>query len=139
MEVADVLVVNKADGDLLPAARIAAADLRGALRFQRPKHPNWTPQVLLASAKEREASGDTAAISCLNFFAQCPPPSLLVLVGIEKVWETAEAFRQAMLDSTDDAYDKRLRAQATRALWRNFAVQVGADTQVEALACSRNN
>jgi LAO/AO transport system kinase len=50
MELADVIVVNKADGDLLPAARRAVADHRHAVHLLRPKHPGWTVPVLPASA-----------------------------------------------------------------------------------------
>ena len=50
MELADVIVVNKADGDLLPAARRAVADHRHAVHLLRPKHPGWTVPVLAASA-----------------------------------------------------------------------------------------
>ena len=52
MELADVVVVNKADGDLLPAAQRAAADLRNAVHLMRPKRPGWDVAVLLASATE---------------------------------------------------------------------------------------
>ena len=50
MELADVVVVNKADGDLLPAAQRAAADLRNAMHLMRPKRPGWEVPVLLASS-----------------------------------------------------------------------------------------
>lgn len=50
MELADVIVVNKADGELLPAARRAASDLRKAVHLLRPKRPGWEVPVLLASA-----------------------------------------------------------------------------------------
>jgi LAO/AO transport system kinase len=50
MELADVVVVNKADGDLLPAAGRAASDLRNALHLMRPKRVGWEVPVLLASA-----------------------------------------------------------------------------------------
>lgn len=49
MELADVIVVNKADGDLVPAAQRAAADLRQAVHLLRPKRPGWEVSVLLAS------------------------------------------------------------------------------------------
>jgi LAO/AO transport system kinase len=52
MELADLVVVNKADGDLLPAARRAAADYLHAVHLLRPKYPGWTVPVLLASAVE---------------------------------------------------------------------------------------
>jgi LAO/AO transport system kinase len=54
MELADVIVVNKADGDLLPAANRAAGDLRNALHLVRPKRPDWTVPVILASALQGE-------------------------------------------------------------------------------------
>jgi len=50
MELADVIVVNKADGDLLPAAQRAVADYRHAVHLLRPKHPGWTVPVVTASA-----------------------------------------------------------------------------------------
>jgi len=50
MELADLVVVNKADGDLLPAARRAAQDCRSALHLMRPKYQDWQVPVLLASA-----------------------------------------------------------------------------------------
>ena len=50
MELAELLVVTKADGDLAPAANRAAADLRHALQLLRPMHRSWTPKVLLTSA-----------------------------------------------------------------------------------------
>jgi LAO/AO transport system kinase len=50
MELADIVVVNKADGDLLPAAKRASADLRNALHLMRPKRPGWEVPVLLASS-----------------------------------------------------------------------------------------
>ena len=50
MELADLIVVNKADGDLAPAAQRAAADLRHAVHLLRPKRPGWEVAVLTCSA-----------------------------------------------------------------------------------------
>jgi LAO/AO transport system kinase len=50
MELADVLVVNKADGALLPIATATLADYSSALRLVRPRSPHWTPRAQLASA-----------------------------------------------------------------------------------------
>ncbi|MBI2711137.1 MAG: methylmalonyl Co-A mutase-associated GTPase MeaB [Actinobacteria bacterium] len=50
MELADIVIVTKADGDLAPAARHAAADLRHAISLLRPKHPGIEAEVLLASS-----------------------------------------------------------------------------------------
>ena len=50
MELADFILINKADGELLTAARHAAADYRKALGLLRPRSPAWKPQVALCSA-----------------------------------------------------------------------------------------
>ena len=52
MELADIIVVNKADGDLLGAANLAAADLRNAVHLLRPKRVGWEVQVGTCSALE---------------------------------------------------------------------------------------
>jgi LAO/AO transport system kinase len=50
MELADLIVVNKADGDLATAASRAAADLRHAVHLLRPKRSGAEVEVLTASA-----------------------------------------------------------------------------------------
>jgi LAO/AO transport system kinase len=50
IELADVVVVNKADGDLLPAALRAMADSRQAVHLLRPEHAGWEVPVLATSA-----------------------------------------------------------------------------------------
>jgi LAO/AO transport system kinase len=52
MELADIVAVNKADGDLLPAATRARGDLAAALHLMRPKRAGWTVPVLAVSALE---------------------------------------------------------------------------------------
>ncbi|WP_282603577.1 methylmalonyl Co-A mutase-associated GTPase MeaB [Paracoccus sp. PARArs4] len=56
MEMADLVLVNKADGDLLPTARRTVADYAGALRLlrKRPQDPEGFPKALPVSA----ATGD---------------------------------------------------------------------------------
>lgn len=50
MEAADLVLVNKADGELLSAAKITKADYSGSLQFIRSKHVDWRPEVMLVSA-----------------------------------------------------------------------------------------
>ncbi|MFN8016794.1 MAG: hypothetical protein U0P45_01590 [Acidimicrobiales bacterium] len=50
MELADLVVVTKADGDLEAAANHAAADLRRAIHLLRPKHEGLTTETLLVSS-----------------------------------------------------------------------------------------
>lgn len=56
MEMADLILVNKADGDLKPAAMRTVADYAGALRLlrKRPQDPEGFPKVLPVSALETQ-------------------------------------------------------------------------------------
>ena len=64
MELADLLVVNKADGALEAPARMAAADHAAALHLMRPKTPVWTAEVLLASAMTNKGLAEVWAAVC---------------------------------------------------------------------------
>ena len=89
MELADLVVVNKADGDLLAPAKRAAAEYKGALGLIRSRHPNWRPDVLLASALRQE--------------------------GMEEIWQAIGAYREA-LAGLDGIAARRAR-QATAWMW----------------------
>ncbi|MDR0988374.1 MAG: methylmalonyl Co-A mutase-associated GTPase MeaB [Prevotellaceae bacterium] len=49
MEMADGIVINKADGDNIERANLAASHFRNALHFFPPPESGWTPQVLTYS------------------------------------------------------------------------------------------
>ena len=70
MELADVVVVNKSDGDLEAAASVTASEYSAALHLVRPRIAAWTPRVLRCSA--------------------------LLGTGIEEVWAAVEEFRSAV-------------------------------------------
>jgi LAO/AO transport system kinase len=89
MEIADLIVVNKADGVLENPAKIAQADYAGALTLMRPKSPNWTPEVLLASALKN--------------------------IGITEIWDTICTFEERMVES-GELQANRAR-QATAWMW----------------------
>jgi LAO/AO transport system kinase len=89
MELADLVVVTKADGDLAGAARQAEADHRHALGLLRPRFEGWRPPVLSCSAR-------TGA-------------------GVHEVWAAVLEHRQA-LERTGAL--RHLRAEQARAwLW----------------------
>lgn len=52
MEMADIILVNKADGDLKPAATRTCSDYAGALRLlrKRPQDPDGFPKAMMVSA-----------------------------------------------------------------------------------------
>jgi LAO/AO transport system kinase len=53
VELADMIAVNKADGDNLGRAKAAAAEYRAALHILTPRSPNWSPPVVTYSALTR--------------------------------------------------------------------------------------
>jgi len=111
MEIADLVLVNKADGDLEAAARRTAADYAGALRLMRPRPgdpPDW-PRTMTASA--------------------------VAGTGLEAAWDAVAALDAARRES--GRRDARRRAQAVA--WFRAALQEGlrarltADARVAAL------
>ena len=51
MEVSDLVVVNKADGEQLQLAKQASVDYSISMRLIRRKHRDWEPKVVLVSAQ----------------------------------------------------------------------------------------
>lgn len=58
MELADLLVVNKADGDNLQRARLACAELRRVLGLLQPATPGWKTRCITASALQPDTLED---------------------------------------------------------------------------------
>jgi LAO/AO transport system kinase len=56
MEMADIILVNKADGDLKPAATRTCADYMGALKLlrKRPQDPAGFPKAMMVSALQED-------------------------------------------------------------------------------------
>ncbi len=89
VEMADVLVVTKDDGDLKPAAQRAFRDYAAALHMLRGGAAGWQPRVLKCSAH----TGD----------------------GIGKVWATVTEFKASMADGGNLA--ARRAEQAAAWMW----------------------
>ncbi|HUN51143.1 MAG TPA: methylmalonyl Co-A mutase-associated GTPase MeaB [Candidatus Sulfotelmatobacter sp.] len=98
MELADLVVVNKADGELLKPARLAAADYRAALHLMRPKSPAWSARVLLASAVEQS--------------------------GMAEVWEAIAEHRRALEAAGE--LGRRRAEQAKAWLWSELSEGLAA-------------
>ncbi len=93
VERADLIVVNKCDGELRSAATRAAADYRSALGFLHPRSAGWQTPVVTCSALEGS--------------------------GIADVWENVERFRQTMTQSGE--FEAHRAAQARSWLWSEIA------------------
>lgn len=90
MELADLIVINKADGELIPAAQRAAADYRNALRLLQTRSIHWQVPVVLCSA--------------------------LMGHGVDDVWQKVKAYRQALDEHGE--IDARRAQQAKAWLWQ---------------------
>jgi LAO/AO transport system kinase len=58
VELADMIAVNKADGDNVVRAKAAAAEYRAALHILTPRSPNWMPPVVTYSALTGDGIAD---------------------------------------------------------------------------------
>ena len=107
VELADVITVNKADGEMAAAATATAADYAAALRLLRPRSPDWSVPVVTCSA--------------------------LTGAGIAALWQTMERYRRAM--TGPDAIAARRAEQARRWLWAeveaSLLAALRADPSVE--------
>ena len=59
IEMADAIVINKADGQNLDAAKRAKVEFNRALHMYPPKNNHWTPKVLLTSALKKKGIDKT--------------------------------------------------------------------------------
>ena len=58
VELADMIAINKADGDNLARAKVAAAEYTAALHILSPSSPNWSPPVVTCSALKQDGIKD---------------------------------------------------------------------------------
>lgn len=58
LELADLVAINKADGDGIQKAQQAAAEYRSALNIMTPHHAVWKPPVVTCSAQTTEGLDD---------------------------------------------------------------------------------
>ena len=91
VELADLVLVNKADGELAAQARRTAADYEAAMHLLRPSVPGWTARVQTCSALTGE--------------------------GIAEAWEAVGAFRQAV----GAGLEERRTRQARAWMWNEIA------------------
>jgi len=68
MEVADVVIINKCDGDNKMMAEIAKNMLKNALHILKPKYKEWQAQALTCSAR------DNTGIESIWMLSKCFMP-----------------------------------------------------------------
>lgn len=60
LELADLIAVNKADGDNQARANLAVRDMSAALRYLRPRFAEWSPRVVAISALQARGMQELA-------------------------------------------------------------------------------
>ena len=99
MELADLVLVNKADGEETNSANQTMADYRSALHFMKSRFASWQPQVLACSSLKNS--------------------------GIAEVWQEVESFRST---TTASGELQQHRAQQARSwMWSETAEALVAD------------
>ena len=96
LELADMIAVNKADGDNMMKARQAAAQYRNALHIMKPISPNWSPPVIQCSALKQR--------------------------GLDELWELIKEHR-LKLGETGELAGRR-EEQQIRWLWAMIDVRL---------------
>jgi LAO/AO transport system kinase len=89
VELADMIAVNKADGDNIERAKLAAAEYRAALNILAPQSLTWAPPVITYSAVTQN--------------------------GIEELWAQVLAHKKKMTGSGE--LDTRRREQQVKWMW----------------------
>jgi LAO/AO transport system kinase len=107
VELADLILINKSDGDLVKLAGRAAAEYRNALRLLHPRSANWKVEVECCSARDG--------------------------VGVDSAWETV--LRHHEMLKTSGQFDTRRAAQARDWLWSdvndNLVAELRSDPEVQ--------
>ncbi|MDP6480674.1 MAG: methylmalonyl Co-A mutase-associated GTPase MeaB [Acidimicrobiales bacterium] len=89
LELADMIAVNKDDGENSADARAAARDYSAAMRLTHSATPSWTPPVVTCSARTGE--------------------------GLAEIWQQVEAHREALV--TTGEWDQNRRDQRLAWMW----------------------
>jgi len=95
LEVADAIVINKADGDNIQKAELAGKEYQTALHMLMPTSPNWSPPVLTCSA--------------------------LKSIGIDTIWETIQDHREKLNESGEMACKRKEQSLD----WMSFLLEDG--------------
>ncbi len=100
MEMADGIIINKADGDNIPKANLAASHFRNALHLFPPTESGWKPRVMTYS----------------GFYN----------LGIKEIWDMVDEYRHFAMDSGYFEYKRHKQAKwwmyesVNEALHRSF-------------------
>ncbi len=116
VELADAILINKADGDNLTRAEAARQEAERALHYLKPATPAWTPQALKCSS----ISGE----------------------GVDSVWTLIHQFHQQMLTSGQLAQNRNqqrldwMHAMVEQQLIAGFYADPNVSAQLDKIRAS---
>ncbi len=102
LELADMIAVNKADGDNEERALRAASDYASAMHIMTPRSRNWTPPVVTCSALKN--------------------------VGLDRLWLKIQEFRDVLTASGE--FEQTRRRQRLRWMWAMVEERLVADLKL---------
>ena len=112
VELADIIVVNKSDGETLSIAQRTRNEYSSAMRLIHPKTPIWKPVVLNCSARIEQ--------------------------GIDDTWAKIAEHHQVLINS--GLLEERRKNQRVKHLWQNVEMQlfdlIHRDPEIGAVARS---
>jgi len=109
MELADMIIVNKADGELASTALHSASDYLSALKLLHPRTRNWRVPVKTCSALESR--------------------------GIDEIWDTVEEYRATISSSGEMAERRSLQARTW--MWSEISESLIAALRSDPVANNR--
>ncbi len=92
LELADLVVVHKADGDQVAQARAAAQDYSAALRYAPNRSEHWNPQAILVSSRTGE--------------------------GLDQLWALVESHHRTLAEA--GVLEQRRREGRVRWMWNRI-------------------
>ena len=96
VEIADLVVVNKADGELLKSAQRTQSEYESALMYMQPLSQHWFPRVLLCSSFNNEK--------------------------VENVWNNMQEFRTVMEQHSE--FSRRRSEQQRSWMWKQVSEEL---------------
>ncbi len=89
MEFADIIIINKADGENIQSAKLAKSQYDTALHILKSDTDGWKPRVIMCSALNN--------------------------IGIKDVWESIVEHRQTLIEK--NIFDDKRKAQRKEWMW----------------------
>ena len=104
LEIADMIAINKADGDMVKRANQTAAEYKAAVHILAPSSAHWSPPVITVSAKDRS--------------------------GLDHMWQRVCDHRDALTEAGE--FNAKRQGQLVRWMWAMLEDRIMANLKQNA-------